>query len=435
MKAAVITQSGVWLPQVLPFGLRNAPSGFQQTMATLLQGIPNTACYLDDIIIFNREDSQLAHLDSIKNVLRVLHKANLKINLAKCEFFRTRLKFLGKVVSAEGIQPLAKHVEAIRDFPVPTSTKDLQRFLGLANWLSCFLYNYSQRIDGLCQALTASKWEWTKENQKDFDALKGAITESTIRYHLNYSAPLYLSADACNESYAAILYQVQSFDRSDLPELERLVAEGKSFDHIPTNTKHPVLPKTGKGVPREFALFGKEPSSEPVMDFVDQHTTQTIPVSSTPSLVGMVSQPQNHSFPIDPLVTEKPKALVIDQQLRDPWHLRVLEKINARNNQKESKIGTTLTKRIIKQKWFPEYNLNQIAEESGKVHVVRVVGYHSGLFRNAQLNYTTLEKETTALVNSIEYWRDELFCHSGTHGDPDEQRPELYMVSDAQALL
>ena len=143
-KAAIITSSKIYIPQVMPFGLKQAPSHFSKIMHHVLGDMENTLFYLDDIIIFSKGSKQ-KHLDCLKKVLTRLHAVNLKINVAKCDFFKRELKFLGKILSSEGTRPLPSHVKTLKEYPEPTDKKSLQRFLGLVNWLGGYIPHYSQK--------------------------------------------------------------------------------------------------------------------------------------------------------------------------------------------------------------------------------------------------------------------------------------------------
>jgi hypothetical protein len=386
-KSAVITARGIYCPTTMTFGLTNCPSHFSRVMSEVLRDIKNVAWYLDDCIIFTQSDSKKIHLEAIKEVLRALHKANLKIHLGKCEFFRPKIKFVGRILSKDGTSPLPRHVQAVKDFPTPTSIKTLQQFLGLCNWLSSFQYNYSQKINGLCKIISKPNWEWTEENELEFQALKIAITENTIKYHINFEEKLYLVADACDDSYAAIMYQVDTYGKEDLHKLETLLAAGKSLAEIPKILTDPVLPKPKKGVPKSLELQGNVSVDD--IELFDRST-------------------KNYSC----------NDTIIEDSNRPDWHNKVLQKIKQQNQHCNRNV-----RKVVKHD-IPDYNLNTVAGETDKIHIVKAVGFHSGLFRGSQLNYTILEKEATAILNSIEYFRDELYCAKKT-----------YIITDSQPFL
>ena len=84
--------------------------------------------YLDDVIIFSTTLDQ--HISHIQKVLECFEKANLKLNLKKCRFCCCEVEYLGHIVTPNGFKPNIRNVEAIKEFPVPTTLKELRQFLG-----------------------------------------------------------------------------------------------------------------------------------------------------------------------------------------------------------------------------------------------------------------------------------------------------------------
>lgn len=94
------------------------------------------AVYLDDVVIYRNtwED----HLSRIQALLECLADGNLTVNLAKCEFAKATVTYLGKVVGQGHVRPVDAKVSAITEFPAPTTKKELMRFLGLVGYYRCF---------------------------------------------------------------------------------------------------------------------------------------------------------------------------------------------------------------------------------------------------------------------------------------------------------
>ena len=93
--------------------------------------------YLDDILIFSPDRS--SHTDHLRQVLQILKDAGLVLNRAKCEFFRSTVEFLGLRVAAGGVSPLPVQISAVRNFPQPSTVKELQAFLGAVNFYRRFI--------------------------------------------------------------------------------------------------------------------------------------------------------------------------------------------------------------------------------------------------------------------------------------------------------
>ena len=113
---AINTHRGLYWYKRLPFGVASAPSIFQCTIKSILQGIPHVTLYIDDILITGT--TQEEHLHNLE-VLSRLEKANVRLKLCKCAFFLPSVHYLGHRISAQGLQPLTDKVKAIQDAPAP----------------------------------------------------------------------------------------------------------------------------------------------------------------------------------------------------------------------------------------------------------------------------------------------------------------------------
>lgn len=102
-------------------------------MDLVLADLQQTTCvvYLDDIIVFGR--TFLEHLSCLDEVLSKLCAANLKVKLSKCNLFSTQVKYLGHIISAEGIRADPVKVENVREWPGPKNLTEVKSFVGLAS--------------------------------------------------------------------------------------------------------------------------------------------------------------------------------------------------------------------------------------------------------------------------------------------------------------
>jgi hypothetical protein len=119
--------------------------------------------YLDDIIIYSRSfEEHLLHLQLVFNKLRA---SGLKLNPSKCVFARTEVYYLGFVVGPNGIQPDVRKVEAIQQFPRPTTISEVRRFVGLVSYYRRFIDHFAD-IAAPLHALTRAnvKFSWTERN-------------------------------------------------------------------------------------------------------------------------------------------------------------------------------------------------------------------------------------------------------------------------------
>ena len=128
----------------MPFGLTNAPATFQRWMESCLGELHLDWCiiYLDDIIIFSKTPDD--HITQLEGVFEKLAKAGLKLKPSKCEFFRSKLKYLGHIVSKDGIATDPKKIEAINKWPQPKTVTDVCSFTGFTNYYRKFIKGYAK---------------------------------------------------------------------------------------------------------------------------------------------------------------------------------------------------------------------------------------------------------------------------------------------------
>ena len=125
LTAFTVGPLGFYECERMPFGLTNAPATFQHLMENCLGKVHLSWCiiYLDDIIVFS--DSLSEHLHRLRGVFAKLDKAGLKLKPSKCEFFKTRITYLGHIVSSKGIETDLKKVEAVKNWTVPRTVTDV----------------------------------------------------------------------------------------------------------------------------------------------------------------------------------------------------------------------------------------------------------------------------------------------------------------------
>ena len=149
VKTDFVCAEGLFSFKVMPFGLKNAPATFQRLMGIALGELKGKICfvYLDDIIIYSQNRDR--HFQDLQAVLDKLRETGLTLNMKKNNFCQTSLKFLGHILSFDSIHVDPEKTKAVQDFPVPTTLKDLQWFLGMAGWYLRFVSNFSQVAEPL----------------------------------------------------------------------------------------------------------------------------------------------------------------------------------------------------------------------------------------------------------------------------------------------
>ena len=126
---------------VMPFGMCNAPATFQRLVNIVFADVPNCTAYLDDIVIHSLTWSD--HISTLTTVFQRLKEASLILNLAKCEFGKAVVTYLGKQVGRGEVRPIAGKVEDIASFPTPKTRCQLRSFLGMVGYHRTFCKNFS----------------------------------------------------------------------------------------------------------------------------------------------------------------------------------------------------------------------------------------------------------------------------------------------------
>jgi transposase InsO family protein len=201
-----ITPFGRYLCKRLPFGISSAPEIFQREMQRILGDSEGVVCHMDDVLVFGKDEVE--HDMRLEKVLKYLREAGLTLNKDKCEFKLPEVKFVGHVISAEGIKPDPDKTKAIMNFPVPVCKKDLRRFFGIVNYLGRFTPEIASRSAGLRKLLSKDAvWMWSKELEGEFESLKRTISNETTLTQFDMNKETMLSADASASGIGAALMQ------------------------------------------------------------------------------------------------------------------------------------------------------------------------------------------------------------------------------------
>ena len=218
--------------RVLPMGLTNSPATFMHLMNHTFSDMTGPGgcvlVFLDDIVIYSRDREQ--HRKDVRAVLERLRANKLYAKMSKCSFFQREVEFLGHRLGADGVKVIQGKVEAIKQWPTPTSVKDVRSFLGLAGYYRRFVQGFG-KIAAPLHELTkddpdaAAKgkgkgkgrgdgrrkqrghFSWGPEQQRAFDALKAALQSAPVLLIPNPKLPFVLSTDASGEAIGAVLQQ------------------------------------------------------------------------------------------------------------------------------------------------------------------------------------------------------------------------------------
>jgi hypothetical protein len=193
-----------WL--VMPFNLINAPTTFQHFMNDVFKDLLNVCVtvYLDDILIYSNNVSD--HKKHVCDVLHCLCQNGLYACTNKCKFHSKSVEYLGYILSPNGLKMSEDKVKTIQDWPEPKKVKDIQSFLGFANFYCRFIYNYSDIVVLLTHSTHKSTpWNFDKKCCKSFTKLKSAFTSAPILMHWIPDCQIVIETNTSDYALAAIL--------------------------------------------------------------------------------------------------------------------------------------------------------------------------------------------------------------------------------------
>ena len=215
-KTAFITPQGLYEFNRLPMGLANSPSVFQRALNFILRMYISIFCliYLDDIIIYSKTLSE--HLVHIEKVLKCLKAAGLKVKISKCQFAQTEVKYLGHIVSADGVRPNPEKVKSIEEFPSPKNVDELRTVVGMLSYYRKFIRNFAEIAHPMTKLQKKDiKFEWTSEQENAFKILKDKLTEPPILGYPSFQLPFIVYTDASGWGVGAVLSQKQDMEHPD----------------------------------------------------------------------------------------------------------------------------------------------------------------------------------------------------------------------------
>jgi hypothetical protein len=213
-KTAFRCRYGLYEFLVMPFGLTNAPASFQDMMNHILKDLldKGVVVYIDDILIYAKNTEQ--HDKLVEEVLERLAKNDLVISPEKCVWAEKEVEFLGYIITPDGMRMAKDKTEAIHDWQTPQSLRDVQSFLGFANFYRRFIFGFSK----ICRPLTESTkgdkkdWRWTPEMETAFVNLKEWFTTAPILTHFNPKRQCIVETDASDFALGAVLSQKEDDD-------------------------------------------------------------------------------------------------------------------------------------------------------------------------------------------------------------------------------
>lgn len=212
-KTAITTPFGLFEFTRMPFGLRNAAQTFQRFMNEVIKGLHFVYGYIDDLLVASKNEEE--HKVHLQTLFERLLKFDIKINTSKCQFGVPALNFLSHKISSDGIKPSQEKVEAINNFPEPTSIKTIQQFVGMVNYYHRFIPGLAELLQPIHAHLatllkmpkTAKNFFWTDVCKESFYKVKSALANATLLAHPLNNGTFSITTDASNTAIGAVLQQ------------------------------------------------------------------------------------------------------------------------------------------------------------------------------------------------------------------------------------
>ena len=206
-KTAFLTHRGLYIYNVMPFGLCNAPATFQRLMEKIFGTLIGRGIlvYLDDVLIYAETPEQL--LEILDKVLKLLARAGLKCKGSKCSLFTEKVHYLGHVVSKNGIKPEPTKLDKIRLWPKPEKGTGLASFLGLCNYYRDLIPSFAHISDPLYKVSRSEYIEWTSALEASFDNLKEQLCQPRIVRMPDPQRDFILETDGSRIAVGAVLKQ------------------------------------------------------------------------------------------------------------------------------------------------------------------------------------------------------------------------------------
>lgn len=222
----------------LPFGLTNAPAAFQRCMEGVLAGLRDECCspYLDDVLCFSKTFH--GHVEDLRQVLSCLREHGVKLRPKKCELFKRQVRYVGRLVTSEGVQIDPKDLEAVLQMKErkPRNVGEVRALLGFLGYYRSFIQDFSriarplfklqehpapsnnnpgaakstQKGKSSGQLPSRTPVQWTPEHSAVVARLVDMLIKPPILAYPDFNLPFILHTDASNEGLGAVLYQEQN---------------------------------------------------------------------------------------------------------------------------------------------------------------------------------------------------------------------------------
>lgn len=191
----------------LPFGLSSASEVFQREISDALDRIPGVRVYIDDVLVWGTTKAE--HDKRLRAALAAISSAGFTLNAEKCIFGSQEIKFLGDIISSEGIKPDDELVKCVASMPTPTSKQEVRRMLGAVNYFGKYIPCLSEKTAALRSLMCESVcFEWSGIHQKEWEMIRTLLMSAPVLAVFDPHKEIKISTDASRNALGAALMQL-----------------------------------------------------------------------------------------------------------------------------------------------------------------------------------------------------------------------------------
>lgn len=231
---AFITPWGLYEWVRIPFGLSNAPAAFQRSMEEMLGPLRDECClpYLDDVLCYAKTFDE--HLETLRKCLQALQLHGVKLRPEKCELFRQEVRYVGRLVSADGVRIDPRDLEAVRTLTckTPQTVGEVRKLAGFLGYYRSYIQDFSRIAKPIYELLQTKPGkaqipmrgrttkrpqlssrepvDWTTEHQEALEQLVNLLTNPPVLAYPDFNQPFTVHTDASDQGLGAVLYQRQN---------------------------------------------------------------------------------------------------------------------------------------------------------------------------------------------------------------------------------
>ena len=196
----------------MPFGINSAPEIWQRRMYEHIEGLKGVEVIADDFLVVGYGDTpeewKADHDRNVRAFLDRCRQRNLKLNREKARLQQTEVRFVGHLLTPEGLKPDPREVEAIIKMPEPTDASSLRRYLGMVNYLAKFLPRLTDETEVLRRLLDKdAEWCWLPAHAKAVSRIKAMMITAPVLAYYNVKKPVTIQCDASQSGLGAALLQ------------------------------------------------------------------------------------------------------------------------------------------------------------------------------------------------------------------------------------